>query len=511
MSTNTSANNKLIAKNTLFLYFRSIIILGISLYTSRVVLDVIGVEDYGVYNLVGGIVTMFAMISSTIASASQRFITFAIGENKLEQLVKVFSTSVMLHIIIACACVFILEVLGLYFINNQLNIPFGRLDAAVWVLHFSILALFFNILSVPFNALIVAHEKMNVFAYISLLEAGLKLSIVFLVAQAGYDKLIFYSILVSLVAILIVFIYFVYSRKMFIEARSFSLKFDRETFKNMFAFSGWNLLGNGSLVLRNQGVDMILNVFYGVTVNAAKGISNQVQNAVTMFVSNFITALNPQLTKSIASNDIQRRDFLILQGGRLSFYLYSMFIIPLLIVVPQVLSLWLVDVPEYTIEFVRWLLLYSLLDSLSRLLITSILANGKIRNYEITVSAVKLLAMPLVYFILAFLYNDVLVGVWVNMALEVVCLIIRLAYMRNLLHFDVAKYVKDVIARCLLIFIFACGINFLFAHYITNNIFVFVPICIVICGIIILCFGLEEPERTWLLSIIKHKMRKYNE
>jgi len=323
-----------------------------------------------------------------------------------------------------------------------------------------------------------------------------------------FDKLILYSAFITLVSVLIISIYIVYCRKQFAEARSYSLHVDNATFKEMFAFSGWNLLGNGSLVLRNQGVDMILNVFFGVTVNAAKGVSNQVQSAVTMFVSNFVMAINPQLTKSIAANDTSRRDFLIYNGARLSFYLYSLFIIPLLIVVPQVLSLWLVDIPEYTVEFVRWLLIYSLLDSLSRLLINSILANGTIKKYQIAVSSIKLLAMPISYVVLAYVYKSPLVGVWVNILLEGICLVIRLGYTRKLLAFDILKYIKDVICRCVVIFIIGFAMCCLFAHYVTDSLFVFVPVSVIVSGLIIFFFGIGRAERNWLTSMVKSKIKR---
>lgn len=502
-----NSDNKLIAKNTLFLYIRSIIILLILLYTSRVILDVLGVEDYGIYNLVGGFIAMFSMISTTLASASQRFITFALGENDTEKVRTFFTTSVSLHIIIALMSMIFLEILGLYIIKNLLNIPPDRINAAIWVLHFSILTLSFNIVTIPFNALIIAHEKMNIFAYISLLEVILKLFVVFLVAKARFDRLVLYVVFVSLIAMLIMVIYILYSRRTFNEARNLSIDINKEIFKEMFAFSGWNFLGNGSLVLRNQGVDMILNVFYGVTINAAKGISNQVQNAVTMFVGNFVTALNPQLTKAIAAKDDKRRDFLIFQGSRLSFYLYCMFIIPLLIVVPKVLSLWLVVVPDYTVEFVRWLLIYSLFDSLSRLLIVSILANGNIRSYEIVVSSTKLFAMPLVYITLTYVFENPLASVWVNILLEIVCLIVRLVYMRKLLGFSSVNYVKEVIVKCLAIFTVAFITCFLINYCIGDHIFIFVPISLVACATIIFFFGIGNVEREWVISLVKNKIK----
>ena len=507
----TLSDNRRIAKNTLFLYVRSIIVLIITLYTSRVILQVLGVEDYGIYNLIGGVVTMFSMISATLATASQRFITFALGRKDRDNLKKVFSTSISLHIIMGFIAVIVLEVLGVYLINNQLQIPAGRTSAAIWVLHFSVLTLFFNISAVPFNALIVAHEKLDIYAYVSLVDAALKLGVVFLVASATFDKLIFYAFLLSLVTILVTLFYVSYSRKAFSEAKSFNLHIESKIFKEMFAFSGWNLLGNGSFVLRNQGVDMILNVFFGVTVNAAKGISNQVQHAVTVFVNNFITALNPQLTKAIAAQDIERRDFLIKEGAMCSFYLYSMFIVPLLIVVPQVLSLWLVEVPKYTVGFVRWLLIYSLLDSLSRLLINAILANGNIRNYEIVMGTTKLLAMPLVYIVLAFIYENPLVGIWVNLGLEAVCLILRLFYVKKLLDFDSRMYLKDVVIKCIVTFLIAFGLSFLFAKVVTDRLFIFVPVSVVVCGLIIFYLGFGSKEREWVTSLVVNKLKKKNE
>lgn len=499
-------SNKRIAKNTLLLYFRSIIILFVSLYTSRIILDVLGVENYGVYNLVGGFVSMFSMISGTLASASQRFITYALGERNEKKIRTVFSTSVSLHVIMAIISIVLLEVLGTYFIYNHLNIPDSRVDVSVWVLHASVLALFFNILSVPFNALIIAHEKMNVFAYISLLEAILKLTIVFLVSYATFDKLILYSFCITLISIVVISIYVLYCRNKFAEARALTIRINKPLFKEMFSFSGWNLLGNGSMVLRNQGVDMILNMFFGVTINAAKGISNQVQTAVTMFVANFVTALNPQLTKSIAAKDNERRDFLIYYGAQLSFYLYSLFVIPLLVVIPQVLSLWLVVVPEFTSDFVRWLLVYSLLDSLSRLLVNSILANGTIKNYQIIVGTIKLLAMPISFVLLAYVFKSPLIGVWVNILLELFCLIIRLGYMQKLFAFNVVKYTKYVIGKCTLIFLISLGVSRLLVHFIIDNIFVFVPVSVILSSLIIFYFGIDSTIRNYVVSKVKSKL-----
>ena len=318
---NYSIQNKKIVKNTIFLYIRSIIMMLVSLYTSRIVLQVLGVEDYGIYNLVGSVVAMFSMLSSTLSSASQRFITYALGGNDSENVRKVFSTCVTLHVVLGIIVVFLLEVLGVWFLNNQLNIPQSRLYVAHWVFQFSILTFFINVISVPYNAVIIAHEKMSAFAYISIIDGLLKLVIAVLLIWITLDKLLLYSILHAIVAISIRFIYLTYCKRHFIETRNISFHVNKHLFKEMFSFSGWNLIGNGSLILRNQGIDIILNLFFGVSVNAAKGISNQVQAAVHQFVGNFTSSINPQLTKSVAQKNYERTRALIIHGPRFAFFI----------------------------------------------------------------------------------------------------------------------------------------------------------------------------------------------
>ena len=383
LMSNNSANNKRIAKNTIALYFRSILLMLISLYTSRVILQSLGVEDYGIYNVVGGMVAMFTMLSNTMASASQRFITFVLGEKDYEKLRKVFTTSVTLHVVIGVIMIVLLEVFGSWFLYNKLNIPQGRLDTAFLVMQFSISTLFVNIISVPYNAAIIAHERMSAFAYISILDGILKLCIAFLILITPTDRLLLYAGLIFAVSVLIRMIYTVYSHRHFSETQNVKLHIEHGLFREMFAFAGWNLFGNGSLILRNQGIDILLNMFFGVTVNAAKGVCNHVQAAIHQFVGNFQTAVNPQLTKSVAQKDIARTHFFIMQGSRLSFFLLCFFAIPIMITTPDILSLWLVEVPNYSVEFLRWALIYQLWDTLSRFLINSVLAYGKIRNYQL--------------------------------------------------------------------------------------------------------------------------------
>ena len=446
-----SANNKRIAKNTLLLYFRSIALILINLYTSRIILQSLGVSDYGIYNVVGSVVTMFTVINNSMSSASQRFITYALVEDDIEILKKVFSTSITLHIIIGIIVILLIEVIGVWFLYAKLNIPAERLDTAFWVLQLSIATLFVNIVSVPYNAAIIAHEKMSIFAYISILDGLLKLLIAIGLLFATFDRLLLYALLMFVVALLLRLLYAIYSHRFFKETRNVKIKFEHDQFRVMFSFAGWNMFGNGSKLLRNQGVDILLNIFFGVTVNAAKGICNQVQTAVYQFVSNFQTAVNPQLTMSIAQLDFNRTHTLVMQGGRFSFYMLCIFAVPMIVATPEVLSFWLEKVPDYTIAFVQWTLIYLLLDSLSRFLINSILADGRIKVYQLVVGGTKLLILPLVY-VWLLIGGSPLTGIWANIILEIVCLCQRIYFNKKYNGLNWLSYITKTVLPCWCVF-----------------------------------------------------------
>ena len=423
------------------LYVRSIVIMLVSLYTTRVVFGALGVADYGIYNVVGGMVTMFAMISGTLASATQRFLTYSLGEDDAEKPRRVFSTSLTLHVILGVALVLLLEVAGVWLLESKLNIPPERMGAAHVVLQCSIFTLFFNVISVPYNALIIAHERMSAFAYISIVEAGLKLGVALLLLCGQYDKLTLYAVLQLAVSVIIRLIYSLYSRSHFSEARHTSYQIDKPLFRQMFAFSAWNFVGNGTLTLRNQGVDLVLNLFHGVVINAASGISNQIQTAVRAFSGNFITALVPQLTVAVAKKDKDRIVTLVNQGTRFSFFLMTLFVGPILISCQEILAFWLGDVPVYTVVLVRCTMLYLLLDVQSRLLVQSVLSSGNIRNCELAVGGVKLLAVPAVYAILL-LGGSPLTGVYVNLLLELPCLVLRLYFSHRLVGLPIKPFLR---------------------------------------------------------------------
>lgn len=453
-------------------------------------------------------VTMFTIVSNSMASASQRFITYALGENDFEKLRKVFSSSITLHIIIGIFIALVLEGFGVWFLYSKLNIPVNRINAAFWVLQFSIATLFVNIISVPFNAVIIAHEKMSAFAYISILDGILKLLIAISLLWTAADRLIVYAILMFIIALFLRVIYSVYSHSHFEETRKVQLKIEHGLFREMASFAGWNMFGSSSKLLRNQGVDILLNLFFGVTVNAAKGLCNQVHHAVYQFVTNFQTAVKPQLTMSVAQHDFNRTHTLIIQGGRFSFFMLSFISIPLIVETPEVLSLWLVKVPDYTIEFVRWTLVYLLLDSLSRFLIISILAYGQIKVYQLVVGGTKLLILPLVY-IWLLLGGSPLTGIWANIILEVVCLCQRMYFNKKYNGLNWLTYIKETVLPCWIVFGIALAVSFIFRIYVSSNVFILTIISILTSFVIITFIGFNHSERQMAYSKVKTVLQKY--
>lgn len=295
--TNASENNKRIARNTLLLYFRMLFMMAVSLYTSRIVLNALGVEDFGLYNVVGGVVAMFSLLSGSLSTAISRFITYELGKGQQGNLNKIFSSAVTIQLILAGIIILFAELIGVWFLNTQMTIPASRLLASNWVFQISLLTFVINIISIPYNACIIAHEKMSAFAYISILEAMGKLITAYFITISPMDKLIFYSLLMCGIALLVRFTYGYYCKNHFYEC-NYHFSWDKQLLKQMFSFAGWNFIGTASAVLRDQGGNILINIFCGPIVNAARGIAFQVNNAVLGFVSNFMTALNPQITKS---------------------------------------------------------------------------------------------------------------------------------------------------------------------------------------------------------------------
>ena len=441
----SSENNKRIAKNTAMLYIRMLLTMAVSLYTSRIVLNTLGVEDFGIYNVVGGFVTMFGFLNSAMASATQRFLSFEIGKKDYRQLRNVFSMSVNIHFIIAFVIFVFAETVGLWFLNTQLTIPPERMLAAKWVYQFSILSLMVNMVSVPYNAIIIAHERMNVFAWVSIAEVSLKLLIVFMLQWFGFDKLKLYAVLMFAVALIIRLIYGVYCNQKFKESK-FRYYWDKPLFKTLMSYAGWNLWGNAASVIMDQGVNILINIFFGPVVNAARGITYQVRGAMNQFVINFQMAMNPQIIKSYAADDLKYMHQLIFQGAKYSFFLLFALSLPVLFETQFILKLWLKIVPEYTVIFTRLVIINILIDSVSGPLMTAAQASGKIKLYQSVVGGLLILNLPISYLFLKLGFSPE-VTLNVSIGIAIVALFARLKIISPLIRLNIFDYLKSVVFR----------------------------------------------------------------
>lgn len=393
MST-SSNNNKRIAKNTILLYFRMMFMMVIALYTSRLIIQRLGVSDYGIFNVVGGFVSMFTILSGALSAAISRFITFELGKGNIERLRLIFCTGVNIQLLMSLAIIIVGEPVGIWFLNAHMNIPEGRMLAANWVFQFSLIAFVLNIISVPYNAEIIAHEKMSAYAWISILDISLKCFIVYLLAWAPYDRLISYAVLYAVEALFIRILYGVYCQHAFQECK-YHFIFDKTIFKNMLSFAGWNFLGSSAGILNTQGVNLLINIFFGVTVNAARGIAVQVNAAVNQFVNSFTTAVNPQITKSYAAGNLEYVYKLICYSAKYSSFLLLYIAVPIVLEAPSILKIWLGIVPDNAVIFTQLTVLSSFPDFvLGNSMVTAIFATGKIRNYQIWVTIVGGLVFP---------------------------------------------------------------------------------------------------------------------
>lgn len=391
-----SQRSKRIAKNTFLLYMRMLLLVAISLYTSRIILNALGVIDYGIYNVVGGIVTMFSMISSSLSTAISRYLTFSLGKGNDSKLNAIFSTSVNIQLILSLLIVVLAETLGLWLLNVKMVIPEDRMISALWVYQLSIITFIINLISVPYNAVIIAHERMAAFAYISIFEAIGKLVIAFCITINPIDKLVFFALMITVLGVIIRILYGWYCKRHFTETK-YHFVFDKNLLKEMFSFAGWNFLGSSALILREHGGNIVINLFCGPTVNASRAIATKINTTVQGFITNFTMALNPQITKSYAAGDFTYMFKLLFQGSRLSFYMMLLLSLPIILNAQYILHIWLGIVPEHTVSFTRLILILAMSDVLSTTLITTILATGHVRSYQIVVSSIQLLNVPVSY------------------------------------------------------------------------------------------------------------------
>lgn len=505
-----SENTRRIAKNTLLLTVRMLFGMLVSLYTSRVVLQALGVDDYGIYGVVGGLVAMFSIVSGSLQASISRFITYELGINNIERLKKTFSTAFMVQVLLAIIVFMLGETLGVWFLNTKMVIPADRLFAANIVFQASIFSFMLSLILMPYNACINAHEHMDVYAYLGILDALLRLGIVLFIAYGGLkiDKLIVYSISLVLLGIFMQLINVRYCLTHFCETKV-RWKIDRGYIKQMGKFAGWNFIGASSALMRDNGGNILLNLFFGPAVNAARSVSMSVTGAVTGFSSNLMGAINPQITKSYAAGDNNYMISLIFKSARFSYYIIFLIGLPVLFDTTYILNLWLVDVPNYAAIFIKWSIVFALIESVSNPLITAQLATGNIRNYQIVVGGLQMLNLPISYIALKFGAPPYAIFV-VACCIGILCLSGRLCILRVLIGFPSYIFVKKVVLNILAITGLSVAIPFIANDYLSNDLLGFILstlICDLSAGFFIFTLGMTTDEREYIKTKIFRKIK----
>lgn len=502
-------NNKQIAKNTLFMYLRMGVTMLVGLYVSRVVLQQLGVEDYGLYNVIGGIIAMFSFINGSMVNVSTRFITVYLAKNDIKMLNNIFSMSFLIHFSIGVVILLLGETIGLWYLNNKLVIPEGREFAAHWLYQLSIISCIISILYVPYNGLIVAHERMKAFAYISVMDSMLKLLIAIMIAYSPFDKLIFYGTLLAGVSFLDIIIYFVYCRKNFKES-ILVFYWNKAIFKRMLEFAGWALVGNFSYLFYSQGINLMLNAFCGPAVNAARGVAVQVEGVIRQFAGNVQVAINPQIIKSYTSNELERMYALIFTSSRLCFYLLYIISLPIMIEADFILNLWLGTVPNHTVNFVRLILCISILDALINPMFTANLACGKLKIYHMSLSILMYAFMFVTYFSIrqTLLPESVFVTLLIATILGVV---LRIFILEKQIGLSKLTYIHKVLLPIISVAVISCVLPITSHLIIDNNIpRFFISSLLSIISVLVTTYyiGMDKTEKQLVISFVKNKILK---
>lgn len=497
----TSANNKRIAKNTLMLYVRMLFTMAVSLFTSRVILQTLGIEDYGIYNVVGGVITMFTFINSAMVSSTQRYLNFELATGNEEKLKSIFNTSLQIHALIALAIILLGETVGLWFVMNKLVIPETRMTAAMWVYQCSILSCVVGVMSTPYNADIIAHEKMSAFAYISILDVCLKLLIVYLLVISPYDKLIVYAILVLAIQLLIIYIYTRYCNKHFKESL-FQWKINRPLLKEMAGFAGWSFWGNLAAILYTQGLNMMLNIFFGPVVNAARAIAVQVQAAVQQFVGNFQMALNPQITKNYASGNLDQMHSLMFRSARFSFLLLFFISLPVILETEFILSVWLKTVPDDAVIFTQIMICISLIYTTANPCVIANQATGKVKVYQMVVGGILLTILPISYTVLKLGAPAYSVFI-VHFCVESVAQFSRMYMLRKLINLPMRRYLQNIYIPIVATVAVAVVLPVIVHKQIENGWLRFIAVgctCVVSVGLSAFFIGFTKNERLFFFD-----------
>lgn len=503
-------SQKRIVKNTLLLYIRQFATMGISLYTSRLILQNLGVVDYGVYNAVGGIIAMLGFLTNSLGVAGSRFITYHLGTGNTKELHKTFGNILLIHLMLAALIVVVSETVGLWFVANKLQIPAERITAAHWTYQFAIATSVVAIISAPYNAAIIAHERMSAFAYIGILDAVLKLLIAIAIAFSPADRLITYALLFFLMQLLERVIYGVYCSRHFDETHAHP-SFDRGIFTQIFGFTGWATLGSLAGLTCQHGTNILLNMFFGPVVNAARGVAYQVQCAVRSFCQNFQIALNPQLTKAYALHELEAMHQLIIMSTKFSSYLVFLFALPLCLEVDQILEWWLVEIPQDTAGFIIFGICTCVLSAINNPIVNSVQATGHIKKFQIIEGLCLLSTFPISYLLLRTTDISALNLMWVFVIVEVITQIVRVQIVLPMLQMSILRYYRETILPIALVFVSSAAIPMIISHRIEQSVIAFFIVCgiSVISVILAVCFiGCTRQERIKLRDIIQNKLHK---
>ncbi|MCR5573869.1 MAG: lipopolysaccharide biosynthesis protein [Bacteroidaceae bacterium] len=497
-------------KNTILLYFRMILMMCINLYTSRIVLHTLGVEDYGIYNVVGGVVVMFSFLTDSMTASTQRFLTFELGAGNKQRLHEVFVTSIHIHFIISLMIIVLGETVGLWFLNEKMVIPPERMTAAYWCFHLSIFTAVLDVLSYPYISAIIAHEKMKSFAYIAILDAVLKLMLVYLLLVFDYDRLILYAVLYAGEKLLLRSVYNIYCLRNFEECR-YRWLFEKSLFRRMASFAGWRMLGSMAYVLYTQGLNLLLNVFFGPVANAARATAYQAQIAVGRFSGNVQTAINPQITKTYASGQIEEMHQIIYKGFRLIYFILLILCLPLMVEAPTVLDLWLMEVPEGSVTFLRILLVTLLVQRCYGVMITAVSATGNIKRYEIIMGTLNLTTVPIAYIVLK--AGGAPWSVFaVHLAVAVIANIAILGVILPTIKMGLKNFLRFAVMRCALVTVLSLVIPLAIKMTFDSSLFVSIlNIILTVFSTVVLCLtlGLELEERSQMKDKINSFVVKF--
>lgn len=505
------SDNKRIAKNTLFLYIRMFLIMGVTLYTSRIVLQVLGETDFGLYNVVGGIVMMFTFLNGSLAGATSRFITYEIGRQDYVRLHKIFNVSLLTHIMIALVIVILAETVGLWFLYNKMIIPEGRFDAAFWVFQISVISCVLSITQVPYSAMIIAHERMNIYAYVGIFEVMFKLLIAYLIMVSPYDKLVVYAFLLFLVQMMLMIYYRMFCNKHFSGCSLMFVK-DKTMYKHMFVYAGSDIIGNLAVLAQGQGLNILLNMFFGPAVNAARGVAYQVQGAVTQFSGNFMTAVKPQIIKQYAAGKINEMMRLVVHSSCFSYYLMLLLVMPICLEADYILTLWLGEYPDYTVSFLRLVLVLCMIQTLKTPRTTVFHATGKILLPNIVVGTILCLAFPMAYVVLKMGYDPNSVF-WTAIASMLLSEVASIIIMKSRINCSVRSYVFSVHVRCLIV----TGLSLAIPLTVHNHISIqglaklIIITLITTLSILLVSYyaGLDKGMRQKINGVIKNKILRY--